>query len=503
LYYSSITSPFLIYKKSDALKIVEFVSPTALALLTIFLCADCTHQVKEASNVDALPQARLILGPAQPWVALDLDADRMNSSIKERRKAAWKTVESVLRRVPLSNPQTGAVIVDPRTNQPLSLPLWQTWYEVNEFRDMFADFYWKNLSETQRQTQEAPETLVDQVMASHHKQKLLKKWTKMQEDDSTRFDRLLGQIKSPADAAALNGVSGRGYALFSPALIRHYLLHYGAAYACTGTSSEIVSDGTGRDFATCLDASFPPGAVAVKATWSSATDGIAEFDSSASGIARLYSQKNPTWRALHPESLEHPTSQKIYTSSTYFDDQRAPEFRLTGLHVLTKDIPEWMWVTLWWSPHADEDFGEDRPATLDYLGPAGAESVWNNYKMCTVSSFDEGDLEMQAKVKELDPNTLVSSNDHSLDAALLSAYAFTTPHTACSNPFIEFQDGVAKTNCIGCHQHAGPYSSGSTTARDLARVRKSFMTDFMWSYENPIDSFRGAIRDVIENGSAE
>ena len=53
---------------------------------------------------------------------------------------------------------------------------------------------------------------------------------------------------------------------------------------------------------------------------------------------------------------------------------------------MSKELDHWLWITLWWSPDPDSDFGADRPAAIAALpGP------WRNYKMCVTSSYLEGD----------------------------------------------------------------------------------------------------------------
>src|SRR5690606_6160935 len=58
-------------------------------------------------------------------------------------------------------------------------------------------------------------------------------------------------------------------------------------------------------------------------------------------------------------------------------------FALTGLHIMTKELEHWVWVTLWWSDRPDEDCGADRPA--DFPAP------FDHYKLCSVVAFEEDD----------------------------------------------------------------------------------------------------------------
>jgi hypothetical protein len=149
--------------------------------------------------------------------------------------------------------------------------------------------------------------------------------------------------------------------------------------------------------------------------------------------------------------------------------------RLAALHIITKELRDWMWVTLFWSDTPSTDFGEDRPAEL--TGP------FANYKMCTVVGYDEGD------------NTVTpDAPDTSLAKALDATRAFGA-RTWCSNPYLEEGPGNAKTNCIGCHQHAGTdlmtetIIQGPTAFPDGARakVRSNFPADYTFVTSTGLD----------------
>ena len=112
-------------------------------------------------------------------------------------------------------------------------------------------------------------------------------------------------------------------------------------------------------------------------------------------------------------------------------------FRLAGLHIMTKELRKWLWMTMWWSPDADGDFGADRPADLD------RRSVWRHYKMCVVSAHDERDPSQP-------PGP-----------------------TWCSNPYLERGAGNARTNCIGCHQHGGTVAQAREIIGDETRFPRT------------------------------
>lgn len=148
-------------------------------------------------------------------------------------------------------------------------------------------------------------------------------------------------------------------------------------------------------------------------------------------------------------------------------------FSLVGLHIMTKELRHWTWVTLWWSPDADTDFGADRPAAIKALG-----GPWSKYKMCAVTDYEERDP---------DPR---GGFDGTLGDALEATHG---KFTWCSNPFIERGARNAQTNCIGCHQHAGDpkrladilEDERTFPAQSRARVRASFPADYSWAFMTP------------------
>jgi hypothetical protein len=90
---------------------------------------------------------------------------------------------------------------------------------------------------------------------------------------------------------------------------------------------------------------------------------------------------------------------------------------LMALHYTTKEIPQWMWATVWWHDRPDEGrFAADRPPLV--------RGVWRNYLMNATYSMDT----------PVEPDG--------------------SP-PICFNPWLEAKrtDGVV-SNCMGCHQQA-------------------------------------------------
>jgi hypothetical protein len=123
---------------------------------------------------------------------------------------------------------------------------------------------------------------------------------------------------------------------------------------------------------------------------------------------------------------------------------------LIAMHISTKEIPDWVWATLWWHDRADEGpYAEHRPAAL--TGPA------RNYLMDVAYS------------------------------AQTPAEPDGSPHVAM-NPWLEARfPGGLHSNCVACHQRAAlgaadylPVTRGALRPGDpyfAGKVR----TDFVWS----------------------
>ena len=186
----------------------------------------------------------------------------------------------------------------------------------------------------------------------------------------------------------------------------------------------------------CLEGAMPRDAVLVKADWQRVLgDPLATFDTSDARMQeRLSTTRDATWT---PDGSADPGDADIYTVQL----PTGQVFRLPALHIMTKELDHWLWITLWWSPDPGTDFGADRPAL---------PGVWRNYKMCVVADYlDRGESSW------------------------------------CSNPYLEQGAGNAGTNCIGCHQHGGtallPEDILAGAHHGTTRVRNNFFTDYLWA----------------------
>lgn len=209
----------------------------------------------------------------------------------------------------------------------------------------------------------------------------------------------------------------------------------------------------------CLDGELPRDAVVIKADWRRQFTGetLPTYDTSAAAMAS-HLAGDAVWGV---DGATDPASADIYT----IELPTGARFRMPALHVMSKELDHWVWITLWYSTSPDDDFGADRPASI--AGP------WRNYKMCVATTYVEADA---------DPR---GGHDGSLGDALAAVHTGAGGPTWCSNPYLEAGKGNAATNCIGCHQHGGTSLMPEQILADephhgVTRTRNNFFTDYLW-----------------------
>jgi hypothetical protein len=216
----------------------------------------------------------------------------------------------------------------------------------------------------------------------------------------------------------------------------------------------------------CLANEMPRDAAMVKADWHRAQFGatLNVYDTSGPRMSsRLSKAGGFAWGP--GDGQADPGPRDIYSVTL----PNGNAFRMSGLHIMTKELDHWVWITLWWSPTPDSDFGADRPAAIATLpGP------WKNYKMCVVTDYVEGDA---------DPRGGATG---SLGDSLAAVYRGKDAPSWCSNPYLEIGERNANTNCIGCHQHGGTSLKPEAILSDFpamgsTRLRNNFFTDYSWA----------------------
>jgi hypothetical protein len=387
------------------------------------------------------PIDRLIVGKAMDYPAdptLRAALPTLKTSQAARRAEAWAVARRALEPVSVDGQHT--------------IPRFQTWYAREEVLPMFDRLLRAQSADQLKQhVPPAPDAVAEAFSWEAGRAPSLPDWSE---------DRLAKRRAELAENGTAS-IGGPERILMSPALVGHLFEHYDSILGCMGGHFPGASDAPPSDtnFAPCVGEEFPEGAAIVKARWIPDTLPLDARDTTASELTKTITagEWGPAPRTATPDEGS------IYT-------MRLPNgvrMRLAALHVITKELRDWMWVTLFWSDSPTTDFGEDRPA--DFTGPFG------NYKMCTVVDYDEGDTTAAPD----------GASDTSLAKALDATRGF-GPRSWCSNPYLEEGPGNAKTNCIGCHQHAGTdlatesilQGDGAFPDGARARVRSNFPADY-------------------------
>ncbi len=409
-------------------------------------CAQVGRLEQPLSVVD-----RWLIGtPAQypPDPALRPELSALAASQRLRRERAWQIAERVLTPVALAGELSPLVAAE--------LPAFQTWHGRDDITRIFRRLY-AELGEADRKRRarfspgalEAAWRWNDDAVAD------FEAWT---------AERRATYSEGIDDASSAHGLGGLTRVTYSPAASQHLLLSYPEVVACRegrahapadDAAASASSEGCGsqlRDPA-CLADAFPPGAAIIKASFRRAdvTEPLDVYVTSSDALRTRMSSNEPSWE--RGDEQASPSESDAYT----LELPNGNVYWLTGLHVMTKELDDWFWLSLWWSADPDSDFGADRPGSI----PA----PFNHYKLCSVVDFVEGDV---------DPTGGFDGDQRSLGDALAVMHEGPTGPTWCSNPYIEIEPGAAETSCIGCHQHAASgLSSTEIISDERARPARS------------------------------
>ncbi len=433
--------------------------------LALGVAAGCSLRADDGGEARAAPIReieRRAVGKAQAYpadVLTEADADRFAQSKKARRELGWRVLAKVLRPVPIASASGVSAEAGAAT-----VPLFRTWLGGDELDRLFAKMY-GDLGRERRVARDTPTPA--EVSA-------LFEWnaTSLGSNSEADFLARLAKVTTPG---AIDGLAGNARTSYSPGYVKKYLEDYAAIAGCDGNAFDLATPPTSdTNFTNCFSSELAADAAVAKASWRRnddlVTDGLPVADTSAATLrgrlARTIDQGGWPQKDL-PMAAAGPSD--AYTVELSGGER----YSLVGLHVITKELRHWVWVTVWWSANPDDDFGADRPAEIAERGAA-----WGHYKMNVVTDFDE---------KDPDPR---GGFEGTLGDALEATHG---PSTWCANPFLEKGDHNAGTNCIGCHQHAGDVASLPHVLNDdatfpqtgRARVRQSFPADYSWAFATP------------------
>lgn len=438
-----------------------------LALLaTIGVAAGCAANEDEGQDTSSAIREleRRAVGPAVAYPAdklTEADEEKFRTSKKARRELGWKILAKALAPVPIAEKD---VRVSGSRSTP-KLPLFRTWLGGDEIDRMFAKMY-GDLGFERRVAKEPP--------TAGELTKLFE-WGTTTLGPSSEED-YFERLKSVTTQQAVDGLGGNARTSYSPGFVRHLFKDYPALLGCekkvdTFTEKTKPID-EAKNFTNCFASEMPTDAAAIKQSWRRnddfVDDGLPSPVTTAAELAKRAAKATVDDGAWNVKELplKKATAKDAYTVSL----SDGSGYSLVGLHITTKELRHWTWVTIWWSDKPNEDFGQDRPESIKALG-----GPWSNYKMCVVTDFDE---------KDPDPR---GGYEGSLGDALAAVHG---KSTWCSNPFIEKGAHNAQTNCIGCHQHAGDPRAldkilVSFPSEGRTQIRTGFPTDYSWAVAPP------------------
>lgn len=434
-----------------------------LLVAAVSAAAGCALQgdEEESANESEIRELeRRAVGPAQPYPADTFtaeDEERFATSKKARRELGWKVLAKALKPVKIAEKNL------PLPEGDSTIPLFRTWLGGDEIDRMFAKAY-GDLGPERRKAKDAP---TDEEM------KALFDWNAASLGPNSETE-YLERVKLVTDLQRLNGLAGNARAAYSPGFVKHFIQDYAAVARCEGELEKLTVDtmpiSEETNFTNCFSSEFPADAAVVKQSWrrnDEMVSGLPVVDTSAEALGkRVRGEVDEGGWVLRNLPYAEATPEQAYTVRL----SEGSGYSLVGLHVMTKELRHWVWVTAWWSDKPDEDFGQDRPEEIKALG-----APWSNYKMCVVTDFEE---------KDPDPR---GGFEGSLGDALAAVHGTST---WCSNAFLEKGAHNAQTNCIGCHQHAGDIRSLDSVLKTFpeqgrTKIRKGFPADYSWAFATP------------------
>jgi hypothetical protein len=432
----------------------KLFAPLALGAIAAFGCG----AVGEQSEEDIRAGERKIVGPAVPYPADATLARRASDLVKSkklRREVAWQAIARALKPIEVREKTLKGA-----DGNLVRLPLFRTWYGRDDVDRVFDKAY-SSLS-TADKARSRPFTNSELASAYDWNVKSATSW---------KDSDYLSRVRAVSDEESEQGVAGNSRVSYSPGYVSHLLKNYGSATDCIASASSFGLDSrpAPSNFAPCFASEFPIDAAVIKASWwrSNFDAGLPIRQTDAKTLARRLAGTldEGAWNGK-TEPTATPTASEIYTVK--MTDNAT--FRLAGIHLITKETRDWLWITLFWSDTPDTDFGQDRPAEIKALG-----EPWNHYKMAVAVGFEEQDPDPRGGFTGTLGDALAATHDKVSWA---------------SNPYIERGAHNAQTNCIGCHQHSADstLNSEKILADEVkfpkagrSKLREVFASDYSFS----------------------
>jgi len=414
----------------------------------------------------------------------------LNGSMKARRDAAWTTMKRIWKPVQVE----GGVI-----------PLWMTWYERQDLEDLFREMRRRPSTALSKAERTVRARAVLQARSTKDLQRSL---------SAARFGTVLRQFTFPEFLElGPHTEPGTGSIYFNPSYVQHLLenaesiANYNAsAFSKTpggtgssGTSLEAkpsdeakatLAPNTANLYALSMDSEMPSDAIMIKVTWSQVYNAPSNTPQGFDYIKQNYVDVSAV---MGPKLNEGPAGQWVKlpgfgaggfpggsmegdAAGFHVTDDQGREWALMGMHVASKSLRTWQWITFF--PAPSYSWRADKPD----LGP------WQlyHYQMATVSDFQEQDPKPWSAYEG------TGSAHYDAQAAAIKAVAQAMNGVQwCANPYIE--TNMARTNCIGCHQ-GSPRDFLATT---LTKQRSRNVGDFSFSIATTRSEFLKVMQENV------
>lgn len=426
----------------------RYILMLAMSVLVISGCSP-----DDRSILSATPAGRRTLQAAENYPTRTYDAELLKTDARVRREAAWEIVGKITSPLEVKTTLPGGGDLQYQT------PLFATWYDATEVALLFRSAYEALGSDRRR--------LRNPVSSADYR--IAEEWLVRRVEDMPHWtaERLRNYMLTYGRNDRAISLTGPVRILYSPGLVRHLLQNYALGAHCARQQLDTA----------CFNDDMPADAVAVKLNWVPADEKISVTATDAAAMRALFA--GTAWP--EPSVIVNPDPDSVLTT----ESENGNRFRLAGMHIMSKELKKWFWITLWWSNDKNSDFGADHPADLS--------AVFANYKMCAVTSDREtqqGDF----------------SEYPSLAAATEALAEVTDGYSWCSNAHLEHGAGNQVTNCIGCHQHAGTPLRSEDILNDPLRfpgggrqeVRQDFPADYIFSHRTPPEQLGLRLASIID-----
>ncbi len=366
----------------------------------LFLISSCGADHSE-SRLAAGREARYLLQtpenlPVGFWN--DIDGTKLSQDFLQQRRVGWSFWTEMLRPLPGLSQKNFMV--------------WQTWYGREDLQRIFRHLY-ENLTPAERRSRLAfsGAKIREALLWNDHQQFEQPDW------NTARFEQWLAAFDTDEKQRSIPGMQK---ILFNQEVMQFILEHYQRLEICQKERQKQKE---------CESLSWPEHAVFLKTSWRRSENGfrVDSFATDTEALARQWQKAQWT-----PDGSMEPEAQQSFALRL----PSGQKFHLTGLHASLHQRHQWFWTSLWLGPGAGEELAVDQPETWS--------APWKNYRLCAVDGWHE----------PLRQQTVDAGWPQPL-AAFAHLLVDTGHWNWCSNPYLEPGPNNHKTNCTGCHQHAG------------------------------------------------